>query len=207
NLDTFKSSNNLSTIDMTVIADVNGDGYVTYADLQALLNSLRGGGGSFNQDENTTALVDSTTPITPTLIPSPEVNNQVAPIAGADATLTTNSTPSSYIIAPSPSNTTATSRRLIPVIDAKGKTELDSASTSNATFANHLPATTADQAQVSLALLDFYFSWLDHSTLQRAKAKRPAGRFALVADGSLADASLEPLSDSATDCYTNLYFG
>ena len=44
-LSSFESANGLTEGQLLAIGDVNGDGQVTNADLQALLNSLRSGGG------------------------------------------------------------------------------------------------------------------------------------------------------------------
>ncbi len=49
---TYQSMNNLSSPDTTLILDANGDGAITNADLQFLLNRLLAGGGSFSQNEN-----------------------------------------------------------------------------------------------------------------------------------------------------------
>lgn len=46
NLSSFKSSNSLNNYGLNSIADVNGDGVVNNADLQALLSKLIGGGGN-----------------------------------------------------------------------------------------------------------------------------------------------------------------
>jgi endonuclease I len=46
NLSKFQSTNDLTDSDLLEIGDVNGDGKINNADLQALLEELRGGGGS-----------------------------------------------------------------------------------------------------------------------------------------------------------------
>jgi uncharacterized repeat protein (TIGR03803 family) len=47
-LDGFKTASSLSDADLLMIGDVNGDGIVSNADVQALLNLLHSGGGSVN---------------------------------------------------------------------------------------------------------------------------------------------------------------
>ena len=47
-LDGFKTASSLSDADLLMIGDVNGDGIVSNADVQALLDLLHSGGGSVN---------------------------------------------------------------------------------------------------------------------------------------------------------------
>jgi len=51
---TFKTSNDLTDLAFTKLADINGDGVVNNADMQALLNLLKSGGGSTSVPEPST---------------------------------------------------------------------------------------------------------------------------------------------------------
>ncbi len=61
---TYQSMNNLSSPDTTLILDANGDGAITNADLQFLLNRLLAGGGSIS-NENTPANSPNPTALSP----------------------------------------------------------------------------------------------------------------------------------------------
>ena len=60
-VDGYQSTHNLSPADFAAVADVNGDGHVTNADLQALLGLLTGGGGG----TGSAAVVQNALSVTP----------------------------------------------------------------------------------------------------------------------------------------------
>ncbi len=53
----YEAAKGLTTAQMLLVGDVNGDGVVTGADLQALLNLLKSGGGSNNSVPEPSTLV------------------------------------------------------------------------------------------------------------------------------------------------------
>ncbi len=147
---TYQSTNNLSSTDATLVLDANGDGVVTNADLQFLLNRLLAGGGSTSNENTLTNSVDANAPPAPTLIQSPQIIS-----AAADETVATaNDSASSF----TPADETV---HFIPLTVTTDNTV--SASTSSP--ANH-PSTIANAPSpknFSLATVDTYFARFDQS--------------------------------------------
>jgi len=99
NLSTYQSSHNLSPTDLITIADINGDGRVTNADLQALINLLIGGGGSFSSDADAASppASDNNQDNASTLIQTPAVSSLSQPAVIVAATAAPDSSPVSSV--------------------------------------------------------------------------------------------------------------
>ncbi len=178
---TYQSTNNLSSADATLVLDANGDGAVTNADLQFLLNRLLSGGSTSN--ENTIAnSVNANAPLVPTLIQSPQIitaTNEIVATA-TDSSSTSNSTPASEAL------------HFVPLTIS---TE-DSSSASSPSPANHSSAISIAPAakSSSLATVDTYFARFDQASSHLpGKSHHAATANHQAADDCFSESALEPL--------------